>query len=118
MLSAAHDAKSTFGEMDGNITVVRWGGRETSALREALRLSRPAFAEWLGVTRRTVGAWEGKTRQVVPRLAMQAVLDDALKLAGADARVRFRCLMHGLPTTCVIGGTAPGSVENPGSVRV
>src|SRR6266545_698210 len=75
-------------------TVARWGGRETRALREALRMTVRAFAEYLGVTTATVGCWESKQSPKAPRLSTQDVLDQALKLAGADARARFWKLLE------------------------
>lgn len=70
-------------------TVARWGGQETKALREALRMSVRAFAEHLGVTTATVGGWERRQSPKAPRLSTQDVLDQALKLAEVDARTRF-----------------------------
>lgn len=76
------------------LTVARWTGRETRALREASRMSVRAFAEFLGVTRSTVTAWESHAGAAPLRLATQAVLDRALTLADATTRTRFAVLVH------------------------
>ncbi|MFG1955474.1 helix-turn-helix domain-containing protein [Micromonospora sp. NPDC048830] len=76
------------------ITIARWSGRETLALREALRLSVRAFAERLRVATSIVAEWEDRRQPAPPSLAMQAVLDDALKLAGQDARTRFARILQ------------------------
>lgn len=70
-------------------TIARWTGRETHALREALRMSMRAFAEHLGVTTATVGCWERPAEPKAPRMSTQDMLDQALKLADHDARARF-----------------------------
>jgi len=46
--------------------VRRWTGRETTALRTALRLSLRDFAEHLGVGARTVSKWEAGWSQCLP----------------------------------------------------
>jgi transcriptional regulator with XRE-family HTH domain len=79
------------------LTVGRWTGRETRALREALRMSVRAFAEHLGVTTATVPGWESRAAPAPPRLATQAVLDQALKLADVDAKARFGLILASLP---------------------
>lgn len=88
--------------------VGRWTGREVRALREALRMTVSAFAEYLGVTRETVSAWERRASSTPLRMAMQAVLDEALTLAGVDAKRRFRLILESpydvRPKT---GGTPP-----------
>lgn len=71
------------------LTVARWGGRETRALREAMRLPVRAFAEYLGVAAATVSAWENKRAPTSPYLSTQDVLDRALKLADVDVHDRF-----------------------------
>ncbi|WP_431726941.1 helix-turn-helix domain-containing protein [Verrucosispora sp. TAA-831] len=88
------------------LTVVRWTGRESRALREALRMSVRAFAEHLGVTSSTVSSWENKTTALPLRLATQSVLDRALKLADTDAKTRFAVLVASLtdgPSGAVTG---------------
>ncbi|NES17292.1 MULTISPECIES: helix-turn-helix domain-containing protein [Micromonospora] len=81
------------------ITVARWSRREILALREALRLSVPAFAERLRIAASVVAGWEDRRHPADPTLAMQAALDDALKLADQDARTRFANILRMPPMT-------------------
>ncbi|WBB82145.1 hypothetical protein O7606_12700 [Micromonospora sp. WMMD882] len=83
--------------------VTTWTGREATALRQALRMSVTAFAEHLGVARRTVAKWSSQGDKVLPRADMQAALDTVLTRATSDARARFEALL--------VTGTngAPGS---------
>ena len=71
-------------------TVQKWTGRETRALRHALRMSIRDFAEHLGVSERTVSKWEAGRETVQPRPEMQAALDTALARAGNEVHRRFR----------------------------
>ncbi|MEU3452877.1 DUF5919 domain-containing protein [Micromonospora sp. NPDC006766] len=70
-------------------TVHQWTGRETRALRQALRMSIKDFSAHLGVAERTVSKWEAGQENVRPRPEMQAALDTALSKAGEDGRDRF-----------------------------
>ncbi|SCL34904.1 Helix-turn-helix domain-containing protein [Micromonospora pallida] len=70
-------------------TVQRWTGRETRALRQALRMSIRDFAAHLGVAERTVSKWEAGNGTVQPRPEMQAALDTAFDNASGDAQQRF-----------------------------
>ncbi|MEU0150592.1 helix-turn-helix domain-containing protein [Micromonospora fulviviridis] len=90
------------------ITVARWSGRETLALREALRLSVQAFAERLRIAASIVAAWEDRRQPAHPSLAMQAALDDALKLADQDARTRFANILLMPPMNSVDHARASG----------
>ncbi|WP_432839035.1 helix-turn-helix domain-containing protein [Dactylosporangium sp. CA-092794] len=97
-----------------DVAVARWTGREIRMLREALRLSVRAFAERLGMAVSTVQRWEDRHRPSPPSQATQSVLDDALRLAGVDARTRFRMLVLaslGAPDSGVVGdaGAIPAS---------
>ncbi|MDG4833982.1 helix-turn-helix transcriptional regulator [Solwaraspora sp. WMMD1047] len=74
------------------VTVSQWTGRESRALREALRMSLRAFAQHLGVSTSTVSGWENRNPKPL-RLATQAVLDQALTLADADTRTRFGLIL-------------------------
>ena len=66
------------------IVVGQWTGQEASALRQALRMTIPEFAERLGVAGRTVAKWEAHGSAIVPVPVLQAVLDTVLARA-ADA---------------------------------
>jgi transcriptional regulator with XRE-family HTH domain len=97
------------------LVVGRWTGRETRALREALRMSMRVFADYLGVTTSTVSGWESNDTAPL-RLASQAVLDQALKLADADAKTRFGLILDSdADCACGAGGSGAGSVAG-GSV--
>ncbi|WP_246835559.1 helix-turn-helix domain-containing protein [Micromonospora sp. MH33] len=71
----------------------RWTGREVRALREALRMTVSTFAEHIGVTGATVSGWERRAKPAPLRMAMQVALDEALALAGVDAKTRFRLIL-------------------------
>ncbi len=75
------------------LTVAGWGGRQVRALRVAMRLSVRAFAQFLNVAVVTVSAWESRRPPEQMCLSIQDVLDQALKLADAGARARFRQLL-------------------------
>lgn len=66
-----------------------WTGRESAALRQALRLSIREFAAHLGVSDRVVSKWEAAGVNLTPRPVSQAILDTTLRLADSDAQQRF-----------------------------
>ena len=70
-------------------TVQRWSGRESRALRHALRMSVRAFAANLGVTDRAVSKWEAGNGDRVPGPESQAILDTAFERADKNAHARF-----------------------------
>jgi len=70
-------------------TVEQWTGQEAKTLRAALRMTILDFAEYLGVSPRTVANWESKGQSVRPTPQYQAVLDTALSRASEEARSRF-----------------------------
>jgi transcriptional regulator with XRE-family HTH domain len=80
--------------VDAMTTVDHWTGRETTALRAALRRSIRDFASHLGVGVRTVARWEAGGDHIRPRPDLQAVLDTALAQAPPDAKARFRRLLR------------------------
>jgi 8-oxo-dGTP diphosphatase len=65
-----------------------WTGKDATALRAALRLTTEAFAARLEVAPRTVAAWAEKPG-VIPRAAVQRMLDTLLAGAVPQARARF-----------------------------
>ncbi len=69
--------------------VQRWSGRETRALREAMRMTLVEFADYLGVSDRTISKWERGGAKQFPAPAMQQVLDAALARCDNDVRSRF-----------------------------
>ena len=101
------------------LAVGRWTGRETRALREALRMNVRTFAGHLRVRPSTVSGWEHQRRPTPPSLPTQAVLDEVLKQADPDARTRFTLLLdtvaYGLcdTTAATTGSAAGGSTVTP-----
>jgi tetratricopeptide (TPR) repeat protein len=75
------------------IAVERWTGRETRALRRALRMTVIGFAEHLGVAVRTVSNWEARGTDIEPLPEMQAALDTALSRASNESVHRFQAFL-------------------------
>src|SRR6266480_7577021 len=73
--------------------VRRWSGRETRALREALRMTVREFAARLGASDRAVSNWEAGGENVHPRPVWQATLDTLVHQAGEEERARFELLL-------------------------
>lgn len=94
-------------------TVHRWTGRETRALRQALRMSVRAFSAHLGVAERTVSKWEAGQDGVRPRPEMQAALDTTLSKADAEARDRFMVVLHATGPPPAAVGTAQADLAMP-----
>jgi transcriptional regulator with XRE-family HTH domain len=67
----------------------RWSGRETRRLRHALRLTVRDFAEDIGVSPRTISAWEAGGAAREPRPELQGALDTVLGRASEEQRERF-----------------------------
>ncbi|MEV6071952.1 hypothetical protein AB0L82_35890 [Nocardia sp. NPDC052001] len=85
---------------------VEWGTREIFALRNAFPMSRPELARRLGVTRRTVLAWENGERTA--QLASKRSLDGLLAEAPDDVVSRFHWrLLSGMNTSDGEGVSAP-----------
>src|SRR6266567_1159152 len=72
--------------------VASWTGRRADALRRALRMSNESFAGHLGIAVRTVAYWRERP-DVIPRPAMQEVLDTALAMASASVRAQFSLIL-------------------------
>jgi DNA-binding transcriptional regulator YiaG len=103
------------------LAVGRWTGRETRALREALRMTANTFAGHLGVRPSTVYGWERQHQPTPPSLPVQARLDEILKKADPDARTRFTLLLdtspHPLGTTTVVGRSNVTPLHRPAGTR-
>jgi DNA-binding transcriptional regulator YiaG len=65
-------------------TVDGWAGREVQALREALRLSKRALANQMGVTHRTITNWENEMVTISP--FSKSLLDQRLHVADDSAK--------------------------------
>ncbi len=74
-----------------SVVVARWTGRETRALREALRMGFPDFARVVNISPGSVVRLE-RSPQTSPRLPVQAALDRVLLRAAPDVRARFHQL--------------------------
>jgi tetratricopeptide (TPR) repeat protein len=72
--------------------VAWWTGGRADALRLALRMTNESFAGRLGVAVRTVAYWRARP-DVLPRPALQEVLDTALAVAPAPARAQFALIL-------------------------
>jgi tetratricopeptide (TPR) repeat protein len=68
--------------------VASWTGSRADALRRALRMTNESFAAHLGIAVRTVAYWRERA-DVIPRPAMQEILDTALARAPASAHNQF-----------------------------
>lgn len=66
----------------------RWTGADAARLQDAMRQSIEGFAAHLNVSSRTVARWH-QAPDVVPRPAVQQLLDQALHAASEDVQQRF-----------------------------
>ncbi|GAA2687048.1 SUMF1/EgtB/PvdO family nonheme iron enzyme [Streptomyces lunalinharesii] len=73
--------------------VTQWTGRETLALRKAMRLPIVDFAARLQISDRMVVKWESGGEAVVPRMVNQAGLDTLLEQASPEVTARFVALL-------------------------
>lgn len=82
------------------VVVGKWTGALAGALRIALRDNISDYAERLGVGVSTADDWESNP-DVVPLLANQKALDQALRRAGEEQKRRFEILTSGDPLVLV-----------------
>ncbi|MEY9837110.1 SUMF1/EgtB/PvdO family nonheme iron enzyme [Streptacidiphilus sp. EB103A] len=73
--------------------VTEWTGRETRALRVALRMTVTDFAKSLQVSTNMVGRWERGGEETRIRMGNQRVLDTMLQIALPDVQARFNALV-------------------------
>ncbi|MGL5861096.1 MAG: SUMF1/EgtB/PvdO family nonheme iron enzyme, partial [Phycicoccus sp.] len=73
--------------------VTRWTGRETRALREALRMTTAELGMRLGVSDRIVARWESRGETANIRPVNQASLDTLLSTSDDEAHGRFAGLL-------------------------
>jgi 8-oxo-dGTP diphosphatase len=71
--------------------VAAWTGGHADLLRQSLRMTNESFAEYLGVAVRTVASWRERP-EIIPRPAMQEVLDAALERVPDRAKAQFALL--------------------------
>lgn len=79
------------------VVVPAWTGRDTVALRKALRLTTRAFAARLGVNEAAVNNWAKRGDQIQLLPETQQLLDIVLADAPADAVERFDALRRRRP---------------------
>ena len=76
----------------------KWTGRESHALREAMRLSQRDFANELGISAKSISNWESGGAEFVPRHESQAILDTKLRQVSDEVRARFELILAIVPT--------------------
>lgn len=73
--------------------VASWTGGYANALRQALRMSNKAFADYLRVATRTVAYWRERP-DAVPQPEIQRALDEALDRAPDRVKAQFGLLVN------------------------
>jgi transcriptional regulator with XRE-family HTH domain/tetratricopeptide (TPR) repeat protein len=76
----------------------KWTGRESHALREAMRLSQRDFANELGISAKSISNWESGGAEFVQRPESQAILDTKLRQVSDEVRARFELILASVPT--------------------
>src|SRR5271165_6644920 len=74
--------------------IATWSGSHADLLRQAFRMTNESYAEHLCVSVRTVANWRGNPR-VIPRPAIQEILDAALERAPDRVKAQFALLIGG-----------------------
>jgi hypothetical protein len=82
--------------------IATWSGGHADVLRQAFRMTNESYAEHLSVSVRTVANWRGNP-EVIPRPAIQEILDVALERAPDRVKAQFAVL---------IGEAVSGSQES------
>lgn len=72
--------------------IATWSGGHADLLRQAFRMTNESYAEHLSVSVRTVANWRGNP-EVIPRPAIQEVLDAALERAPNRVKAQFAVLI-------------------------
>jgi transcriptional regulator with XRE-family HTH domain len=72
--------------------IATWSGHQADLLRQAFRMTNESFADHLGVSVRTVANWRGNPG-VIPRSAIQEILDAALERAPDRVKAQFALLI-------------------------
>src|SRR5260370_14839733 len=68
--------------------IATWSGGRADLLRQAFRMTNESYAEYLTVSVRTVANWRGNP-DVIPRPAIQDILDAALERAPDRVKAQF-----------------------------
>jgi hypothetical protein len=72
--------------------IATWSGGRADLLRQAFRMTNESYAEYLAVSVRTVANWRGNP-DVIPRPAIQDILDAALERAPDRVKAQFAALI-------------------------
>lgn len=72
--------------------VATWSGGRADILRQSFRMTNESFAAHLGIHARTVANWRGNP-DVIPRPAIQEILDAALERAPDRVKAQFAVLI-------------------------
>jgi transcriptional regulator with XRE-family HTH domain len=72
--------------------IATWSGHQADLLRQAFRMTNESFADHLGVSVRTVANWRGNPG-VIPRSAIQEILDAALEHSPDRVKAQFALLI-------------------------
>jgi transcriptional regulator with XRE-family HTH domain len=70
----------------------RWRGSRADALRQALGMTKESFADYLGISARTVAYWR-KQADMVPQREKQDILDTAFERASDHVKEHFALLV-------------------------
>jgi len=87
--------------------IATWSGGRADLLRRAFRMTNESYAEYLAVSVRTVANWRGNP-DVIPRPAIQDILDAALERAPDRVKAQFAALIG----EAQISNQATGHVES------
>jgi hypothetical protein len=87
--------------------IATWSGGRADLLRQAFRMTNESYAEYLSVSVRTVANWRGNP-DVIPRPAIQDILDAALERAPDRVKAQFALLIGEAETS----NQGPGHVES------
>ncbi len=87
--------------------IATWSGGRADLLRQAFRMTNESFAEYMTVSVRTVANWRGNP-DVIPRPAIQDILDAALERVPDQVKAQFALLISEAET----GNLGTGHVES------
>ena len=90
--------------------VATWSGGHADILRQAFRMTNESYAEYLSVSVRTVANWRGNP-EVIPRPAIQEILDAALERASDRIKAQFALLIGETQRDNKEAGDLESSVE-------
>jgi len=94
------------GRRGAPVVVLHWTGRESKALRSAMRLAQRAFGARVGVSLPTVARWELGRAAVSPY--GQKALDALLRDAANDVIERFEAFLKQADAAITTHGSARG----------